>query len=68
VFCSETAVAGLYLITIAIDMNEDRSYVAVFVGEDVASGPLATAYLPERISSGTHSFWAWGSVIPGWEG
>ena len=72
VFCSETAVApaasggDAYLVTIAIDMNADRSYCAVFDAGDVASGPIATATLPERVSSGTHAFWAGAGSIAGW--
>jgi carotenoid cleavage dioxygenase len=75
VFCSETAMAPRaggtaeddgYLVTITIDMNVDRSYGAVFDARDVRSGPMATVALPERVSSGTHSFWAAGADIPGW--
>lgn len=67
VFCSETSVAArpngsgegdAYLVTIAIDMNADRSYGAVFSAERLSEGPIATVELPERVSSGTHSFWA----------
>jgi carotenoid cleavage dioxygenase len=75
VFCSETAVAPRvgsraeddgYLITITIDVNADRSDCAVFDAARLADGPLATVRLPERVSSGTHSFWAAASTIAGW--
>lgn len=67
VFCSETAVAArpngsgeddAYLVTIAVDMNNDRSYGAVFSAQRLSEGPIATVAIPERVSSGTHSFWA----------
>ena len=75
VFCSETAVAPRvgstaeddgYLVTITIDMARDRSTCAVFDARRVADGPLAAAALPERVSSGTHSFWAPAVDLPGW--
>ena len=60
VFCSETAVAGggRYLVTITVDVNDDRSDCAVFAADRLAEGPIATVRLPGRVSSGTHSFWA----------
>jgi carotenoid cleavage dioxygenase-like enzyme len=76
VFCSETAMAprvgGVdeddgYLVTIAMDVNADRSYCAVFDAGDVSAGPVATVALPERVCSGTHSFWAAAPDLPGWE-
>jgi carotenoid cleavage dioxygenase len=75
VFCSETAVAPRagaageddgYLVTLTIDMVRDRSECVVFDARRVADGPIAAARLPERISSGTHAFWAPGPDIPGW--
>jgi len=75
IFCSETAVAprvdsrgedDAYVVTITIDVNADRSDCAVFDAARIADGPVVTVRLPERISSGTHSFWAAGSAIPGW--
>ncbi len=75
VFCSETAMAPRlgatgeddgYLVTITIDVNSDRSDCAVFDARQVGEGPIARVALPERVSSGTHSFWAAGSDIPGW--
>jgi carotenoid cleavage dioxygenase len=38
----------------------------VFDAARLADGPLATVRLPERVSSGTHSFWAAASTIAGW--
>ncbi|MGH9115039.1 MAG: carotenoid oxygenase family protein, partial [Acidimicrobiales bacterium] len=55
-----------YLVTIAIDVAQDRSYCAVFDASNVSDGPIATVALPERVSSGTHSFWAAAASIPGW--
>jgi carotenoid cleavage dioxygenase-like enzyme len=75
VFCSETAMAPRlgsrseddgYLVTLTTDVNDDSSACAVFDASDVAAGPVATLALPERISSGTHSFWAPGTDLPGW--
>jgi carotenoid cleavage dioxygenase-like enzyme len=75
VFCSETAVApragsagedDAYLVTITIDVNADRSDCVVFDAARLADGPIARVRLPERVSSGTHSFWAAGATIPGW--
>jgi carotenoid cleavage dioxygenase len=73
VFCSEPAVVpgaregeDAYLVTIVIDVNEDRSFCAVFDAARVGDGPVASVALPERVSSGTHAFWASGSDIPGW--
>lgn len=45
-----------YLVTFVTDMVEDRSYCAVLDASDIAAGPLAKVILPERISSGTHSY------------
>src|SRR5438270_2972686 len=75
VFCSETAVAPRvgsrdesdgYLVTLTIDTVRDRSDCVVFDAARLSDGPIATARLPERISSGTHSFWAPASHLPGW--
>ncbi|MGI8754165.1 MAG: carotenoid oxygenase family protein [Acidimicrobiales bacterium] len=75
VFCSETAVApkvgsrcedDAYLVTITTDVNEDRSDGVIFDAADVAGGPVASVRLPERVSSGTHSFWAAGADLSGW--
>ena len=76
VFASETAVAprvgstgedDAYLVTITSDVNRDLSECLVFAARDVAAGPIARVRLPERVSSGTHSTWAPGAGIPGWD-
>ena len=75
VFCSETVMAPRvgaaseddgYLITFTTDINRDVSECVVFSAQDVASGPICSIMLPERISSGTHSYWADASVLPQW--
>ncbi|MET7620083.1 carotenoid oxygenase family protein [Streptomyces sp. NPDC005408] len=75
VFGSETAMAPRtgsageddgYLVTLATDMNADRSECLVFDAARLSDGPVARVRLPERISSGTHSTWAPGSALPGW--
>lgn len=75
VFCSETAMAPRiggrdesdgYLVTLTTDTVEDRSDCAVFDATRLADGPIARVRLPERISSGTHSFWAPAADLPGW--
>ncbi len=75
VYCSETAVAPRvgsrdeddgYLVTLTTDVGADRSDCVVFDASRLADGPVATARLPERISSGTHSFWAAAADLPGW--
>ena len=55
-----------YLITITVDMNENRSECLVFDARAVTDGPVARIRLPERVSSGTHATWAAGSSLPGW--
>lgn len=57
-----------YIVTLTIDMNEDRSECLIFEATRLADGPVARVRLPERISSGTHATWAPGSAIPGWSG
>jgi carotenoid cleavage dioxygenase len=47
-------------------MNRDLSECLIFAASYVGAGPLARIRLPERVSSGTHSTWAPGSLIPGW--
>ncbi|MCE7004728.1 carotenoid oxygenase family protein [Kibdelosporangium philippinense] len=75
VFGSETAMAPRvgstseddgYLVTITSDMNRDLSECLIFHASDVSAGPVARIRLPERVSSGTHSTWAPGSLIAGW--
>lgn len=74
VYASETSVAprpgatdedDAYLVTLVTDMNDDSSSAYVFAASRLTEGPLATAKLPERISSGTHSVWAAGAELPG---
>ena len=73
VYCSEPSVttdsggADAYLVTMVSDTVEDCSYAAVFACADLVGGPLATVALPERVSSGTHAFWAAGASLPGWD-
>ncbi|MGO4382650.1 carotenoid oxygenase family protein [Specibacter sp. RAF43] len=76
VFASETAVApkvgstgedDAYIVTLTTDMVNDRSECLVYDAQDVTSGPVVRIRLPERISSGTHSTWAPGSAIAGWD-
>ena len=47
-------------------MNRDLSECLVFDARDITVGPIARVRLPERVSSGTHSTWAPGSMIPDW--
>jgi carotenoid cleavage dioxygenase len=47
-----------YLVTFTTDVGNDCSECLVFDAHDVAAGPIARVRLPERISSGTHSYWA----------
>ena len=55
-----------YLVTITADVNEDRSDCVIFDAARLADGPVASVRLPERVSSGTHSFWASPTDIAGW--
>jgi len=75
VFASETAMAPRvgstaeddgYLVTITMDVNEDKSECLVFDAREITAGPVARIRLPERVSSGTHSTWAPGSAVTGW--
>ncbi|MEM7219525.1 MAG: carotenoid oxygenase family protein [Pseudomonadota bacterium] len=52
-----------YVVTLTTDMNRDRSGCAIFAADDIASGPLATVWLPERVCVGTHSYWADESLL-----
>jgi carotenoid cleavage dioxygenase len=47
-----------YLVTFTTDINRDCSECLVLDATDVAAGPVARVRLPERISSGTHAWWA----------
>lgn len=67
VFGSETVMAPRdgstseddgYLVTFTIDVNNDVSECLVFDAQGVADGPLCRIRLPERISSGTHAYFA----------
>lgn len=46
-----------YLVTFTTDMNRDCSECLVLDASRIADGPIARVRLPERISSGTHTFW-----------
>ncbi|MEO2170038.1 MAG: carotenoid oxygenase family protein, partial [bacterium] len=72
VFASETAMAPRdgstaeddgYLITFTSDVPNDRSECVILSAADPAAGPIAKIRLPERISSGTHAFWAAASTL-----
>ena len=76
VYGSETAVAprlggsaedDAYIVTLTTDMNADASFCLLFDAADITSGPVCKLRLPERISSGTHSTWAAGSDLRGWD-
>jgi carotenoid cleavage dioxygenase len=76
IFCSETVMAPRsgstseddgYLITFTSDINRDISECVVFSAQDVASGPICSIELPERICSGTHSYWADAATLPQWQ-
>jgi len=67
IYCSETVMAPRdgstaeddgYLLTFVSDMNDDSSSCLIFDAADPSNGPIAKVGLPERISSGTHAFWA----------
>ncbi len=47
-----------YVLSFVMDMNTDSSECQIFDAEDVSAGPLARVLLPERLASGTHTFWA----------
>jgi carotenoid cleavage dioxygenase len=47
-----------YLVTFTIDVNSNVSECLVFDAQGVGDGPVCRIRLPERISSGTHAFWA----------
>jgi carotenoid cleavage dioxygenase-like enzyme len=46
-----------YVLTYTTDMNRDVSECLVFDARAIDAGPIARVRLPERISSGTHSYW-----------
>jgi carotenoid cleavage dioxygenase len=39
-------------------VNTDRSECQIFDATAIDAGPLARVLLPERLASGTHTFWA----------
>jgi len=47
-----------YVLTYVTDMNDDSSSALIFDASEVSQGPIARLRLPERISSGTHSYWS----------
>jgi carotenoid cleavage dioxygenase len=67
VYCSETVFAPRtnsqseddgYLISFTTDTVSDASDCVVFDAQRVSDGPIATIRLPEKICSGTHSYWS----------
>lgn len=66
-FCSETVFAPRpnarseddgYLVTYTSDIVNDESHCVVFDALAPENGPVCRVRLPERISSGTHAYWA----------
>ncbi len=47
-----------YVVSYVTDMNKNESAALVFDARDISTGPLARVKLPERITCGTHSYWA----------
>ena len=47
-----------YVMTFVSDMNSDSSAAWIFDASDISMGPVTKLSLPERISSGTHSYWS----------
>ncbi len=54
-----------WLVTFVSDTRRDQSECWVFQASRVADGPVARVRLPERISSGTHAFWASDAMLEG---
>lgn len=52
-----------YLVTFTMDVVNDVSHCMVFDAMNMSDGPIATIQLPERICSGTHSYWADASTL-----
>jgi carotenoid cleavage dioxygenase len=46
-----------YLLTTVFRAGENRSDLAIFDAENVASGPIACAELPHRVPHGFHGNW-----------
>lgn len=51
-----------YVVTLTTDTVKDRSECQIFDAKRIARGPIARLRLPERISSGTHSYF-----VPAWD-
>ena len=73
-YCSETVFAPRpnarseddgYLLTYTSDIVNDVSHCAVFDAQDPSAGPVCRVRLPERISSGTHAYWASAAALRG---
>lgn len=47
-----------YVVTFITDMNDNSSAAWIFDAADITQGPVTKMALPERISSGTHSYWS----------
>ena len=67
VFASETVMAPRdgsraeddgYLLTFTSDVGANRSECLIVDAARPGDGPVARVALPERISSGTHAYWA----------
>ena len=55
---SEAAAEGEgYVLAYVYDANRQASHLIVLDGQNVSSGPLATAYLDHRIPFGFHGNW-----------
>ena len=46
-----------YLLSVATDMSEGKSSLAILDAQNVSAGPLATAHLEHRIPIGFHGGW-----------
>ena len=54
-----------YVVTYVSDMNTNSSAAWIFDATDITTGPIARLSLPERICSGTHSWWAGQASLTG---
>ena len=55
---SEAAAEGEgYVLAYVYDANRQASHLIVLDGQNVSSGPLASAYLDHRIPFGFHGNW-----------
>ncbi len=52
-----------YVVTFVSDMNADMSQAWLFAADEIQRGPAVKFDLPERISSGTHAYWAGKSAL-----